>query len=181
MIDVVVSPTFDRQVKELKKRYKSIGKDINEFVSQPLKNGNVIGEQVRGVGYTVFKVRVPNRDAKRGKSGGYRVVYYLKAETMALLLSIYAKSDQADIKAADIRNIIGSFEKKTDAAQSRAKRARKSGGRTGIESIAMVECGNNFLRGFVGLRDSVGNGDAAAPIAAKEQFLRFRFKRGDSV
>ncbi|MCS7012429.1 MAG: type II toxin-antitoxin system RelE/ParE family toxin [Chloroherpetonaceae bacterium] len=111
MIDVFVSPTFERQVKALKKRYKNIGKDIDEFVSKPLKSGQVIGEQVQGVGYAVFKVRVPNRDAKRGKRGGYRIVYYLKARTTAVLLAVYAKSDQVDITASDIRAIIESFER----------------------------------------------------------------------
>lgn len=36
-----------------------------------------IGDQIPGVGFTVMKVRVKNRDSQKGKSGGYRLIYWL--------------------------------------------------------------------------------------------------------
>lgn len=47
-----------------------------------------------------------NRDAARGKSGGYRIIYYIKMETRILLLYIYSKSEQTDITAEEIRQLI---------------------------------------------------------------------------
>ncbi|WP_333343436.1 type II toxin-antitoxin system RelE/ParE family toxin [Microcoleus sp. Aus8_D4] len=59
-----------------------------------------------GTGYTVFKVRLKNSDIQKGKSGGYRVIYQLRGDTYILLVVIYSKSDQNDIPANQIREII---------------------------------------------------------------------------
>ena len=56
--------------------------------------------------YTVFKVRARNSDVQKGKSGGYRVIYYLKTETQILLVTMYSKSEQSDITSAEIREIL---------------------------------------------------------------------------
>ena len=37
---------------------------------------------------SVFKVRVKNSDNQKGKSGGYRLMYYLKTSFNVLLLAI---------------------------------------------------------------------------------------------
>lgn len=42
----------------------------------------------------IIKVRVANSDTKKGKSNGYRVIYYaVKEDLSAYLLSIYSKKD----------------------------------------------------------------------------------------
>lgn len=42
----------------------------------------------------IIKVRVANSDTKKGKSNGYRVIYYaIKEDLSAYLLSIYSKKD----------------------------------------------------------------------------------------
>ncbi|WP_333276960.1 MULTISPECIES: type II toxin-antitoxin system RelE/ParE family toxin [unclassified Microcoleus] len=71
-----------------------------------LLSGNFIGDQILGTGYTVFKVRLKNSDIQKGKSGGYRVIYQLRGDTYILLVVIYSKSDQNDIPANQIREII---------------------------------------------------------------------------
>jgi mRNA-degrading endonuclease RelE of RelBE toxin-antitoxin system len=55
-------------------------------------------------------VRVRNSAAKRGKSGGYRIIYYLETEIDILLVTIYSKTDQSDIAADEIRRIISKEE-----------------------------------------------------------------------
>ena len=66
--------------------------------------------KISGIGYAVFKLRVRNSDVQKGKSGGYRLIYYLKTATGIILLTIYTKSEQADIVADDIRSIIAEYE-----------------------------------------------------------------------
>lgn len=61
---------------------------------------------MQGVQIIVYKVRLANRDASRGKSGGYRVIYYLPTDDLTLLLTIYSKTDQSDIVADEIRRIL---------------------------------------------------------------------------
>jgi mRNA-degrading endonuclease RelE of RelBE toxin-antitoxin system len=61
-------------------------------------------------GYTVFKVRIKNSDIQRGKRSGYRMVYYLKTPETVLLITIYSKTEQDDVSAAQIRRIITEHE-----------------------------------------------------------------------
>jgi len=68
-----------------------------------LKAGETPGDQIQSLGYTVYKVRVKNSDAKRGKSGGYRIIYYLQAQESLLLVTIYSKTEQSDIDDAQTR------------------------------------------------------------------------------
>jgi hypothetical protein len=51
-----------------------------------------------------------NRDASRGKSGGYRVIYYVKTAANLFLVYIYTKSEQQDIGHNEIRQIIEEYE-----------------------------------------------------------------------
>lgn len=47
----------------------------------------------------------------RGKSGGVRVIYYwASAAAQIYLLTIYGKSEQADIDKATLRRIVGKLE-----------------------------------------------------------------------
>jgi mRNA-degrading endonuclease RelE of RelBE toxin-antitoxin system len=104
-IDVIALPTFTRNISALKKRYRCILKDVQPVIEQ-LENGETPGDQITGIGDAVFKVRVRNSDVQRGKSGGYRLIYYLKTATSILLLTVYSKSDQDDVAAANLREII---------------------------------------------------------------------------
>lgn len=70
------------------------------------------GNQISGVNYPVFKLRVRNSDTQKGKSGGYRLIYYVKTATAIILLTVYAKSEQVDIAADDIRSIITEYEQR---------------------------------------------------------------------
>ncbi len=89
---------FKRQLKRLSRRYRRIKSDITPILTA-LQSGETPGDQITGVGYTLYKVRAPNSDSQKGKSGGYRVIYYLKTATKCTLVTIYSKSDQADIAA----------------------------------------------------------------------------------
>ena len=57
----------------------------------------------------IFKVRIRNSDVSRGKSGGYRVIYYLKTATAVILVTIYSKTEQSDISSAKIKKILSEF------------------------------------------------------------------------
>lgn len=59
-----------------------------------------------GTEYVVFKVRIRNRDIRRGKSSSYRLIYQVKPPKSAVLLTIYSKLDQGDISPGQVREII---------------------------------------------------------------------------
>jgi mRNA-degrading endonuclease RelE of RelBE toxin-antitoxin system len=104
-IQILFSDEFKTRLRTLIKRYRSIRTDIKPLLDE-LQSGNLIGDQIPGTGYTVFKVRLKNSDIQKGKSGGYRVIYQLRGDTYILLVVIYSKSDQDDIPANQIRDII---------------------------------------------------------------------------
>jgi mRNA-degrading endonuclease RelE of RelBE toxin-antitoxin system len=60
-----------------------------------LKNGETPGDRLQDIeNYIAYKVRLPNRDMQRGKSGGYRVIYYVRTADRIFLMRIYTKSEQ---------------------------------------------------------------------------------------
>ena len=70
------------------------------------------GDRLQVTGAVLYKARIRNRDASRGKSGGYRVIYYLQTKEETILVTIYSKSDQSDIKIEKVQNIIDGYLKK---------------------------------------------------------------------
>lgn len=110
-IQVEASPTFNRNLRTLAKKYRSIRNDIQPVIEQ-LERGELLGEQISGIGYEVFKLRVRNSDIQKGKSGGYRLIYYVKTTKGIILLTVYTKSEQADITADEIRSIIAEYEQR---------------------------------------------------------------------
>ncbi len=108
-VKVEASATFNGNLKKLAKKYRSIRSDIEPIIKQ-LQTGELPGNQISGIGYKVFKLRVKNSDVTKGKSGGYRLIYYCKTATGIILLTIYTKSEQIDITTDDMRRIISQCE-----------------------------------------------------------------------
>lgn len=106
---VSYSDAFKRQLKRLNRKYRRIRSDVEPIITQ-LEAGETPGDQIQGTGYTVYKVRVKNSDAQRGKSGGYRIIYYLATQDSVLLVSIYSKTEQSDIDDAEVARIISEEE-----------------------------------------------------------------------
>ncbi|NJL26123.1 MAG: type II toxin-antitoxin system RelE/ParE family toxin [Calothrix sp. SM1_5_4] len=105
IVQVEAARIFTRDLRTLAKKYRSIYQDVQPIIEE-LQNGKIVGDQIPNIGYTVFKVRIRNTDIQKGKSGGYRLIYYLQATTGIILLTIYPKSGQADIDADEIKAII---------------------------------------------------------------------------
>ena len=111
-VQVEFTPEFRRNLRALSKKYRHIRTDVQPVIEE-LQGGKVIGDKVPGVQYSIFKVRVRNRDIQKGKSSGYRFIYYFKSSEKIILITIYSKLDQSDISAAQIKSIIKEFEKQS--------------------------------------------------------------------
>lgn len=116
LILVEVTAKFKRNLRILAKKYRGIRNDIQPIIEQ-LQAGELPGDQISGVGYTIFKLRVKNSDVQKGKSGGYRLIYYVKTSTKIILVTIYSKSQQEDIIAAEIQQILAEFEQEQQEKQ----------------------------------------------------------------
>lgn len=108
-VKVEASPTFKRNIKTLGKKYRSIRQDVEPVIKQ-LQQGELPEDKITGTGYSVFKLRIKNSDVTKGKSGGYRLIYYCQTATGIILLTIYTKSERVNIAAEDINKIISQSE-----------------------------------------------------------------------
>lgn len=105
-IEVIPLERFRREYKRLRKKYQRLQETVQALVEQ-LQAGELPGELLQDVREkTIYKVRLPNKDAGKGKSGGFRLIYYVWTEEGILLLSIYAKSDRENLTSAEIRQMI---------------------------------------------------------------------------
>lgn len=71
-----------------------------------LENDERPGDKLAGTGYDLYKVRLANPSARRGKSGGFRVIYYVQFVDSVQLVTIYSKTEKSDISAERIRRAI---------------------------------------------------------------------------
>ncbi|WP_072620304.1 type II toxin-antitoxin system RelE family toxin [Spirulina major] len=108
-INIDLSSRFKKDLKTLAKRYRSIRQDLQPLIAE-LQAGDTPGDQIQGLQHTVFKVRLKNSDTQKGKSGGYRVIYYLRSQIGITLITIYSKSDQSDVSNQVIEDIIRQYQ-----------------------------------------------------------------------
>ncbi|MBE1555509.1 type II toxin-antitoxin system RelE/ParE family toxin [Sporosarcina limicola] len=107
----ITTPTFESRYHKLRKKYPKIDEDFEAFLNE-VELGGDLGEDIPNIikdGNKVFKKRMRNSSAKKGLSGGFRVIEYLvTAENTVYLLDIYSKSYQEDISKKKILNLIKS-------------------------------------------------------------------------
>ncbi len=102
---------FEKELYRLSKKYRHIKKDIKPIIDE-LEQGNLSGNRLSGFGSDIYiyKVRLKNSNVKKGKSGGYRLIYLVEStKNSILLLTIYSKSEQADIINKELKSIIQEF------------------------------------------------------------------------
>lgn len=95
-------PLFDKQVKRLAKKYPSLKQDlaglIQQLINQP-EQGTVLGN-----GF--YKIRLAITSKGKGKSGGARVITYVKvAADTVYLTSIFEKSENSTITDKELQQI----------------------------------------------------------------------------
>lgn len=102
---VKVAGRFQRDMKHLKKKYPAVSKEVRGLLDQ-LEEDERPGDKVPGVGHDVYKVRLANPSAQRGKSGGFRAIYYVQLSDTVLMVTIYSKTEQVDVTPQEIRTIL---------------------------------------------------------------------------
>lgn len=109
-IKVETTLIFKKNIRNLAKKYRHIHNDIQPIIEQ-LERGDLLGDRISGINYPVFKLRVKNSDIQKGKSGGYRLIYYVKTVKGIVLLTVYTKSEQINITNDEIITIIAEYNK----------------------------------------------------------------------
>ena len=89
-MEIRLHPQFERDVKTLGKKYRSLEADLDAFV-ESLETEPIQGD---ALGQNRYKVRLKIASKGKGKSGGARVITYVRiSEDELWLLTMYDKSD----------------------------------------------------------------------------------------
>ena len=95
------TPEFKRDLKPLLKKYRTLKETILNLEKALIENP-YLGESY---GQGIYKVRIADESKGKGKSGGFRVLYYHLTNTAQgvemLFLNIIDKSEIVTIKKAD--------------------------------------------------------------------------------
>jgi len=96
------SEDFAKDFARLRKRFPRIEDDLAALEAD-MQHRNLRGVHMQGFGLPIYKIRMANRSDRRGKRGGFRIVYYLQSSNSILFLLIYSKSDQDDVNDSEVR------------------------------------------------------------------------------
>ncbi len=104
--EVILSNNFKKEAKRLIKKYPSLKIEL-EVLGDELENNPALGISL---GNDVYKIRFAIKSKGKGKSGGARVITYVKfANGTVLLLSIYDKGEKDSISDKEIKELLKEF------------------------------------------------------------------------
>ncbi len=104
---IEVSLRFEKELKQLAKKYKKIKNDLILFKKNILNNPT-LGTPL---GNDCYKIRIPNSSIPVGKSGGFRIITLVKIEkNRIILLTIYSKTDKDNISKEELNSILQNLE-----------------------------------------------------------------------
>ena len=114
-MEIIWSSRFESDIKYYfrKKRYTKILDDIDKAAIE-IQAGNIIGDKLEGLtlpaNTAAYKVRLPNSSINLGKSGGFRLLYYVAIADRIYFITIYSKKDDNRIPSdAQIVELINSL------------------------------------------------------------------------
>lgn len=101
--NILRTQAFSNHLKLLAKKYPSIKKDYEQLL-QELASNHAAGISL---GKNCYKIRMNIASKKRGKSGGARVITYLKIEDKKItLLDIYYKAGKDSISEKELIELL---------------------------------------------------------------------------
>lgn len=106
VISIELAPDFKKAFKQLLKRYRSLGRDLENLVE------SIQEDPVQGVdlGHGLRKLRMAIASKGKGKSGGARVITHTvvvaETEGAVKLLTIYDKSERDSITDGELQDLM---------------------------------------------------------------------------
>ena len=110
-MEVFVTSVFEKSVKRLAKRFRSM-KDVYKKILFDFQGNIPIGEEIQGH-RNFYKARYPNPEVRKGKSGGFRLIYFWNTEKEnVILVDIYSKTDYRKVDWQKVRRAMAEIEEK---------------------------------------------------------------------
>lgn len=104
--NIELTETFKNEAKKLIKKYPSLRAEIEELGNH-LAVTPTLGIPL---GNDVYKIRISIASKNKGKSGGARIITYVKVVAQTVyLLSIYSKGDKDNISDKEIEKLLKEY------------------------------------------------------------------------
>ena len=104
--EILRSDVFTKHLKQLSKKYPSLKTDYADFLDD-LQTNPLQGD---ALGKNCYKVRLKIKSKNAGKSGGARIITYVRIEKKKIvLLDIYDKADKSTITDKELALLINAL------------------------------------------------------------------------
>jgi mRNA-degrading endonuclease RelE of RelBE toxin-antitoxin system len=101
--NVIATEPFERKLKRLTKKYKSLTHDLINVIDN-LSINPTLGTPI---GKDAYKIRVAISSKGKGKSGGARIITYVRVlRKNVYLMDIYDKSEEETISNKELQTLI---------------------------------------------------------------------------
>ena len=103
---VELTPNFKKEAKRLSKKYSSLKWELYELFTE-LEENPTLGTHL---GSDIYKIRLAVVSKNKGKSGGARVLSFVKViQTTVLLFAIYSKGETDSLTDKQIQELIKDY------------------------------------------------------------------------
>lgn len=103
---IELSDNFKKEAKKLSKKYSSLKVELAELFTQ-MESNPTLGIPL---GNNIYKIRLAIASKNKGKSGGGRVMSYVKVtNSTVLLFSIYDKGEKENISEKEIKDLLKDY------------------------------------------------------------------------
>ena len=100
---IVLTDNFKKEAKKLTKKYASLKAELASLFKE-LEENPTMGTPL---GNDIYKIRLAIASKNKGKSGGARVMSFVKVtHTAVLLFSIYNKGDKDTISNKEVEELL---------------------------------------------------------------------------
>lgn len=100
---IELSDNFKKEAKKLSKKYPSLKAELAELFVQLAENPTL----GTSLGKDIYKIRLAIASKNKGKSGGARVMSFVKIiSTSVLLFSIFDKGEKESMSEKEIQELI---------------------------------------------------------------------------
>ncbi len=100
---IELSANFKKEAKKLNKKYNSLKLELEKLFIQLAQNPTT----GISLGNNVYKIRLAVASKNTGKSGGLRIISFVKiTDTTVLLFSIYNKGEKDTISQREIEQLL---------------------------------------------------------------------------
>ena len=103
---IELSDNFKKEAKRLSKKYPSLKSELEELFTE-LEENPTLGTPL---GSDIYKIRLAIASKSKGKSGGARILSFVKVtQTTVLLFSIYSKGEVDNLTDKQIKELIKNY------------------------------------------------------------------------